>query len=240
MLPKDIEGWDALSREELMALDPPANDLRLVIRDLYGLGSKCYFMNKGQSIEYILNPDQRPAILEAAEQKYKERQALNAELRTGPKLEERVLAEAEGREYRFVEATRPTNGFEDPFSGRAGKIAYIIEDVGDGTRFPVQKRTALILETAGQLSGFEPNAAYRKTKPAHEAGFQTLEDVLTKTDSKVPKDSKVLDEPVESEVATVEESEPVAVEQAEESETLPVGTTDLEAELDDILNSLPG
>jgi len=182
MLPTDVEGWEALTEEEIMALNPSADTVRDVIRDQFGLGSKCYFMNKAASIEYILNPDRRPAILSTSEAKYTERQKRGAELRSGGPMSERVLEMATDHGYRFVEASRPDGGFTDVFSGRKGKIAYIIEDIGDGERFLVQKKTALVLEESGQLADFDPRISQKKAKPAHEAGFNTLEDVIAGAD----------------------------------------------------------
>lgn len=225
MLPTDVEGWEALTAEEIGALNPSADTIRDVIRDQFGLGSKCYFMNKSASVEYILNPDRRPAILAASEEKYTERQKRGAELRGGGKLEERVLAEADGHEYRFVEAQRPEGGFTDPFSGRNGKVAYVIQDIADGSDLPVQKRTALILEESGQLTGFDPRISTKRVKPAHEAGFSTLEDVIAGSD------------PITTEAAT--EVSTAIISSPADDKNHPTEIAEAEADLDDILNSIP-
>ncbi len=235
MLPTDTEGWEALTEEEIKALNPSADTVRDVIRDQFGLGSKCYFMTKAASIEFILNPDRRPAILAESEAKYTERQKRGADLRSGGPMSERVLEMAKDSEYHFVQASRPDDGFTDVFSGRKGKIAYIIEDNADGERFLVQKKTALILEEVGQLTGFDPRISQKKPKPAHEAGFNTLEDVIAGADPVVTEAAvevtEAIDQPFDSEAfnqAGFEVKEAVDNADAEAAEV----TEDAEAAVD--------
>ncbi len=240
MLPTDVEGWEALTADEFKALNPSADTVRDVIRDDFGLGSKCYFMTKVASIEYILNPDRRPAILADSEAKYAERQKRGAELRTGGKVEERVLEKADGHEYVFVAASRPDKGFTDPFSGRKGKIAYLISDIQDEAELPVQKKTALILEEAGLLTGFDPRISQKKVKPAHEAGLNTLEDVIVGADPAAAAAAAEIIDAIEIPEAQALTAEAPA-EDMNHPTTSPTSNAvdQAEAELDDILNTLP-
>jgi hypothetical protein len=216
------------SREEWEALTPTALDdfsdlqLKKALQEHFGLKSHVYFMPVAKKREYILNEDARPTIQAEASARQREHQAAGAAHKGKKTVKELIAERSEDREYEFVGVDRPQGGFTDPFNDRRGSVAYVVRDVGDGEEFPTQKQTAKALTELGRLSGFDERITAKKQKPAHKAGFSTLEDVIAGGDPAVQEAAAVITEPIP--------------EPTPDATPLP---SDRESALDDILNSIP-
>lgn len=219
IIPASREEWESLSPEELKGYSD--EQLKHALKDYFGLQSQIYFMPVAKKREFILIPDSRPGILETADEKMNGHRERGATHRGKPKIEELIDERSDGRSYVFVGVDRPKDGFVDALNDRRAAIAYVIRDEADGLEFPVQKVTAKILTALKRLKGFDARISAKKQSPAHKAGAQTLEDVISGSDPKVQELAKAIETP-----------EPTA--------TVAVDATDeRERELDDILNSIP-
>ena len=214
------EEWEQQTPEQLKEF----SDLQLkkALQEYFELKSHVYFMPVGKKREFMLNPDQRPTLMAEAEERQKSHQAAGAAHKGKKPIKELIAENAQGRLYEFVGVERPDGGFTDPFSERTGVVAYIIRDAADGEEFPCQKQTCKVLTESDQLAGFDERITAKKQKPAHRAGFETLEDVIASGD------------PEAQEVAAA-----VVAPAGEVPDVTPLGN-DSEAALDDILNSIPG
>lgn len=227
LLPTSQEEWEALPPEQLAKF----SDLQLkkALKEFFGLRSHVYFMPVAAKREFILNPDERPVIQAAAEERQRAHQSAGATHKGKKPVRELIEERADGHSYEFVGVDRPTGGFSDPFNDRSGKIAYVIRDLADGSEFPTQKQTCKVLTELGRLAGFDERVSAKKQKPAHAAGFQTMEDVIAGGDPEVQEAaSTVFSDEVEATTVVVDE----------EPDTEPL-SDDREAALDDILNSIP-
>ncbi len=219
MTPTSREEWEALSAEGLAGF----SDLQLkkALQEYFGLKSHVYFMPVTKKRDYILSPDSRPTLQAEAEERQKSHQSAGAEHRGKKPVKEMIADAARDNEYEFVGVDRPDGGFTDPFTDRSGKVAYVIRDKADGAEFPTQKQTCKALTELGQLTGFDERITAKKQKPAHQAGHQTLEDIIAGADPEMSQAAEAVQTPPEP-----------------EADVKPLGD-DREAELDDILNSIP-
>jgi len=219
MTPATREEWEALSAEQLNEYTD--EQLKHTLRDFFGLKSHIYFMPVGKKREFILKPDSRPTIQAEAEEKQTAHKAAGAAHSGKKPVKELVAERSDGEQYQFVGVDRPQGGYTDPFNDRKGAVAYVIKDTADGEEYPVQKQTAKLLTELHRLTGFDERVTAKKQKPAHKAGFSTMEDVIAGGDPEVKEAVKEITKPA------VEESNETPI-------PLPIGGS-----LDDILNSIP-
>lgn len=238
IIPITQEGWEALSGETLKEF----SDLQLkkALQDHFGLRSQVYFMKVQDKRDFISNPDDRPTIQAEAEGKQTEHREAGAAHKGKAAVNELIEKFSEGRSYKFEGVERPSGGFEDVFSQRTAKIAYVIEDTEDGAQFPVQKRTAKTLEELGRLEGFDDRLSVKRQKPAHKAGFDTFEDVIAGADDEVQEAASDLASAV---VETETETETASEFVSKVAEIVAEGDAEAqrgdESALDNILDSFP-
>ena len=223
------------SREEWEQVDDldrfSDKQLKDALQEHFGLRSHVYFMPVAKKKEYIRDPDQRPQLQAEAEERQRSHQKRGAEHRNKPSVAEMVEERSEDRTYEFVGVDRPEGGFTDPFNDRSGKIAYVIRDTGDGELFPTQKQTCKVLDDLGRLSGFDPSISARKQKPAHKAGYKTVEDVIAGSDPAALAVAAEI-EPKKPEKPEPKQQEPVPVDES------PI-SSDRASALEEILDSIP-
>jgi hypothetical protein len=232
IIPTSREDWESLTAEQL----DECSDLQLknALKEYFGLKSHIYFMPVAKKREFILNPDARPTLQKEAEDRRTSHQADGVEHRGKKPVAELIDERSDGRKYTFDGVERYPDGFTDPFNDRKGKIAYVIMDVEDGAKFPIQKRTAKKLTELRRLKGFDDRISAKKQKPAHKAGHQTIEDVIAGGDPEVQEAVSALHQadPVTATTTAVEN----LVDPQVDAEPFDNGS---EGELDDILNSIP-
>lgn len=181
--PTSREEWEGATLEQLKEF----SDLQLkkALQDHFGLKSLVYFMPVGKKREYILDADERPTIQAAAQAKKDSHQKAGASHKGKAPVKELIAERSAGNQYEFVGVDRPEGGFVDSFTDRRGAVAYVIADLADGFEFPTQKRTCKALAELGRLVGFDERISAKKQKPAHKAGFTTIEDVIASGDPEV-------------------------------------------------------
>lgn len=217
MMPTSREEWESKTLEELGEF----SDLQLknVLQEHYALRSLVYFMRAGTKKQYIVDEDARPTIQAEAKARQTAHQEAGASHRGKSPVKVLIAERSADREYEFVGVERPQGGFEDSFTDRKGAVAYFIRDVADGAEFPTQKQTCKALTELGRLVGFDERITAKKQKPAHKAGFRTIEDIIAGGDPEVVEAAEAITKP-----KPVTDEAPLA--------------TDREQALDDILDSI--
>lgn len=173
--------YEAMTELELVEhLSPrPGERVKEVLRNVFGLDSVVYFMSKAECLSYIRERDRRPELLAAGKAKQAVHREMGRENRARPGgARERIIEETKGRLYRQVAIQRKLNPkVADVFTGLKISNPHVIEDVVDGSRFPVSRSTAKLLAELGRLEGFEVSAGRHSV--AHAAGKKTAADVLS-------------------------------------------------------------
>jgi hypothetical protein len=171
---KKAAAYEKMSIEEL---DESFKDdeIKEILQKVFGLDSVVYFIDKVQKMTYIANPDQRPAILEAGEDKRSVHRNANRENRSTPRaaIAERMEEETKDRSFRLNRIEK--FNVEDAFTGRAIRVAYWIVDLSDGAEYAVSRGTCRWLVERGRLEDF---AVKHRKSVAHNAGLKSAADLL--------------------------------------------------------------
>jgi hypothetical protein len=172
--------WESMSAEEINSRYSELELKHALAEDPFRLDSVRYFMGKKNMIRFLREPDARQAVLTEAETRRGQHRQKNKENRPKGAVRERVESLSEGRKFRFIRSERSERGFTCAFSERRASIAYVIEDLGDGSFYAVTKLVAAQLSSLGKLQGMPtpPARPSARGKAARESGDMTLADVL--------------------------------------------------------------
>lgn len=138
-----------------------------------------YYIRKDEKVELLttdVSPERLTAILTAARDRQREHHANLAHRRaSGPVDKDKAIEGLfAGKRWRYVEQTRPANGFRDEATGRKAKLAFVLENVSAGT---THKFTRATVEQAHQqlrnVDNWPPPRGRRKATEAAAAGVIT-------------------------------------------------------------------